>query len=50
MGQGSAYSYLDLHLKRLGDIIVSYIEAINQANRFTRGEINEVHLGAQKLV
>ena len=29
--------HLDLHLKRLGDIIVSDIEAINIANRF-RGE------------
>lgn len=38
-------SHLNLHLKRLGGIIVSYIEAINRANRFMRGEIDEVHLG-----
>lgn len=31
------HSHLDLHLKRLGAIIVSYIETIREANRSTKG-------------
>lgn len=37
-------SHLDLHLKRLGDIIVSYFEAINMANRFIlEGQICDIY-------